>query len=220
MAASQGHPRSDGSSDPTEALTSLLSWRGVFRRRPHGRDIPVFDCYLSAQSGTLARGHNAVCAFRNGHPRPDGRQLCDARRLRFRVGRHVCSRKNYQETLSWRPPRLVRGACGHSTASWQRATPPWRNMIAGRRCVTCRVLKSPDAIFLQSPYEGSVKMAFRKTTGFICRLMPTHEGQSSCPLRWPIREACPAGKYRRFDRRASRRIGTRHGAPAAEQGWQ
>src|SRR5258708_3861909 len=58
---------------PTQALTSLLSWRGVSlrRRRRHGRHIPIFDCYLRAPTGTLARGYNPYSALRHRRSRQD-----------------------------------------------------------------------------------------------------------------------------------------------------
>jgi hypothetical protein len=39
-----------------QPLTSRHSWRGVCRRRRHGRHISIFDCYLRAQTGALASG--------------------------------------------------------------------------------------------------------------------------------------------------------------------
>jgi hypothetical protein len=34
-----------------QPLTSRHSWRGICRRRRHGRHISIFDCYLRAQTG-------------------------------------------------------------------------------------------------------------------------------------------------------------------------
>jgi hypothetical protein len=62
--------------------------------------IPVFDCYLLAPAGTLARGHYAQSAVRQLHPRKNNIQLRDSGRFRVRVGCQVCSRKNHQETLA------------------------------------------------------------------------------------------------------------------------
>jgi hypothetical protein len=63
---------------PTQPLTSQDGARGVSLRRRFGRDISIFDCYLRAPTGALARGYNPVCAFRTFHPGPDDYQLCYA----------------------------------------------------------------------------------------------------------------------------------------------
>jgi len=38
-------------------LTSWRCWRGVFYWRRFGRVISIFDCYVRAPAGTLARSH-------------------------------------------------------------------------------------------------------------------------------------------------------------------
>src|SRR6266702_5855516 len=43
-------------------------------------------------------------------------------------------------------------------------------MIAGRRWIRYRAIKSPGSVFLQRPYKDSMKMGSRKTTGFVCSL--------------------------------------------------
>jgi hypothetical protein len=54
-----------------QALTSRHNGRGVFPRRRFGRYIPLFDCYLRAQTGPLARGHDSQSAVRDFHPGQD-----------------------------------------------------------------------------------------------------------------------------------------------------
>src|SRR5260221_5426322 len=54
-----------------QALTSLLSWRGVFCRRRHGRHISIFDCYLRTPTGALARGYNPYSTIRHLNSRQD-----------------------------------------------------------------------------------------------------------------------------------------------------
>src|SRR6266700_395266 len=43
-------------------------------------------------------------------------------------------------------------------------------MIAGRRWIRYRAIKSPGSVFLQRPCKDSMKMGSRKTTGFVCSL--------------------------------------------------
>src|SRR5260370_41592197 len=49
--AEQRHGRGLHGPASPQALTSLLSWRGVFCRRRHGRHISIFDCYLRTPTG-------------------------------------------------------------------------------------------------------------------------------------------------------------------------
>jgi hypothetical protein len=46
-----------------------------------GRNIKIFDRYLRAQAGVLARSHNPYSAFQQAYPRQNDNQLCDARRF-------------------------------------------------------------------------------------------------------------------------------------------
>ena len=72
--------RTDGRSTGhlSRALTSQHIKRGVSRWRRFGRDISIFDCYLRAQTGLMACGHDPRSAVRHCHPRQDDNQLRDA----------------------------------------------------------------------------------------------------------------------------------------------
>jgi hypothetical protein len=97
-----------GTAKQTETAVDIAAplARGLAWRR-RGRDISIFDCDLRTPAGTLACGHNPLSAVRQFHPGQDHLQLRDAGRFRIRVGRQICCRKNYPETLAHFSGRLL-----------------------------------------------------------------------------------------------------------------
>ncbi len=59
----------------------------------------------------------------------------------------------------------------------------WRSMIARRRCLRYRALKSPGVGMSARGRPSCNRNRRRKTTGFVCRLMHSLEGSGAAPSR-------------------------------------